>query len=408
MAESKNIDIASEDNIRIGEEATRFGNRAAGLGVVLIAAGAALSGGTKEFIASYIVAFMFVLAIGLGALWFVTIQHLTNAKWSVVVRRVAEIIAANMGWLAVLSLLLIGPMAAGKAGDVYEWLDHAKVHDSHLLHHKAGYLNLGFFLVRCVVYFGFWALLSRYFLRQSLAQDENGKSEISAAMQKISAPSMILFALTLTFCVIDFVMSLDPEFFSTIFGVYYFAGCVSSGYSFLALSLMWLQKKGRLVNSVNREHYHDLGKMMFAFVIFWSYIAFSQFMLIWYGDMPEETHWFKWRFNGDWKVVSGVLLFCHFVIPFFGLLSRHIKRNRRSLAFWAVWLLVIEYVDLFWLVMPNFEEHREHVPFSLSGILLWLGTTAFFVGMAARRANGLNLVPTKDPRLGDSLAFENV
>jgi uncharacterized membrane protein YwaF len=101
-------------------------------------------------------------------------------------------------------------------------------------------------------------------------------------------------------------------------------------------------------------------------------------------------------------------LFCHFVIPFFGLLSRHIKRNRRSLAFWAVWLLVIEYVDLFWLVMPNFEEHREHVPFSLSGILLWLGTTAFFVGMAARRANGLNLVPTKDPRLGDSLAFENV
>jgi hypothetical protein len=409
MAHAKQIDVASDDNITIGDDATKLSNIALGVGAVGLVGGVVLSGGlTTHFFASYLVAFMFVLAIGLGALWFVCIQHLTNAKWSVVVRRVGEIVAANMSVVGILSLVLIIPMAAGMVSGMYEWLDHAKVEESHLLHHKAGYLNLGFFLVRCGVYFGFWYALSRYYLRQSLAQDENGKPEISSALQKVSAPSMILFALTLTFCAIDFMMSIDAEFFSTIFGVYYFAGCVSSGYSFIVLSLIWLQGKGRLVNSVNREHYHDLGKMMFAFVVFWSYIAFSQFMLIWYADIPEETHWYKWRFNEDWRIVSGALLFCHFVIPFFGLLSRHVKRNRKTLAFWAIWLLVIEYVDLYWLIMPNLEEYRDHVPLSLADLLLWVGLMGIFIGMVARRAKGLNLVPTKDPRLADSLAFENV
>jgi hypothetical protein len=409
MAKHTEIDIAAQDNIRIGDEAIKLSNVALGVGVVGLLGGIALSGGiTTQFLASYLVAFMYVLAVGLGALWFVCIQHLTNARWSVVVRRVAEIIAANMGVLGILSLLLIGPMAFGMATGLYEWLDHDKVEQSHMLHHKAGYLNLGFFLARCVVYFGFWWFLSQFFLKQSLAQDENGKAEISGTLQKVSAPGMILFGLTVTFCVIDFVMSTDPEFFSTIFGVYYFAGCVSSGYSFIVLSLIWLQGKGRLVNSVNREHYHDLGKMMFAFVVFWSYVAFSQFMLIWYADIPEETHWYKWRFHEDWRIVSGILLFCHFVIPFFGLLSRHIKRNRRTLAFWAIWLLVIEFVDLYWLVMPNLEAYRDRVPLSLVDLLLWVGLSGIFVGVAARRAKGLNLVPTKDPRLADSLAFENV
>jgi len=217
---------------------------------------------------------------------------------------------------------------------------------------------------------------------------------------------MLVFALTLTFCAIDLLMSLDPDFFSTIFGVYYFAGCVSSAYSFLALSLMWLQGKGRLVHSVNREHYHDLGKMMFAFVVFWSYIAFSQFMLIWYGDLPEETHWFHDRFTGEWATVSWTLLACHFALPFFGLLSRHVKRNRKTLAFWAFYLLVIEYVDLYWLIMPS--TSRAVVPVSIVDLLCWIGVVGVFVGSAASRAKGLNLVPTKDPRLADSLAFQNI
>jgi hypothetical protein len=406
MAHGKEIHL--DDNIQIGDEASSFGKMAFGVGAAALALAVVLGGGplSKQFTSSYLVAFMYVLAIGLGALWFVTIQHLTNAKWSTVVRRVAEILAANMAILAVLALPVVVPILLGHS-ELYEWSDPAKITHNTALAHKAGYLNLKFFLVRCVVYFGFWTLLSRHFLKRSLEQDTSGKPEINGSLQALSAPSMILFALTLTFCAVDLLMSLDPDFFSTIFGVYYFAGAVASGYSFLALSLMWLQGKGRLTHSVNREHYHDLGKMMFAFgVVFWSYIAFSQFMLIWYGDLPEETHWFKDRFRGDWGVVSWTLLACHFVIPFFGLISRHVKRNRKTLAFWAFWLLTIEYLDLYWLIMPTLS--RESIPFHVVDILCWVGLLGIFIGGAATRAKGLNLVPTKDPRLAASLAFQNI
>ncbi len=405
MSHGKEIHL--DDNIQIGDEASSFGKKAMGIGGVALILALVLGGGpfAKQFASSYLVAFMYGLAIGLGSLWFVAIQHLTNARWSVVVRRVAEIIAANMPMLALLSLPVIVPVILGRS-EIYEWSDAAKVAASASLGHKAGYLGIKFFLVRMVVYFGFWALLSRHFLKQSVDQDASGKAEINASLQSLSAPAMVAFAITLTFCAIDLIMTLDPDFFSTIFGVYYFAGCVSSAYSFLALALMWLQGKGRLTHSVNREHFHDLGKMMFAFVIFWSYIAFSQFMLIWYGDMPEETHWFKDRFTGEWGVVSWALLACHFVLPFFGLLSRHVKRNRKTLAFWAFWLLIVEWVDIYWLVMPSLSHGV--VPFHVVDVLCWVGVVGLFVGGAAMRAKGLNLVPTKDPRLADSLAFQNL
>jgi hypothetical protein len=405
MAHGKEVHL--DDNIQIGDEATAFGKVAFGIGGAALVLALVLGGGPLgvQFQRSYLVAFMYVLALGLGALWFVAIQHLTNAKWSVVVRRVAEILAANMDVIAGLAVIAILPMLLGHS-ELYEWASPPKAEDHHAVH-QAGYLNLKFFLVRCVIYFGFWSLLARHYLKQSVAQDTSGSADINAALQRISAPGMILFALTLTFCSIDFIMSLDPVFFSTIFGVYYFAGAVSSGYSILALSLMWLQGKGRLTHTVNREHYHDLGKMMFAFgVVFWSYIAFSQFMLIWYADMPEETHWFHARFDGDWKIVSALLLGGHFVLPFFGLLSRHVKRNRKTLAFWAFWLLTIEYIDIYWLVMPNGSEGV--VPLSLVDLLAWIGVVGVFLGAAATRAKGLNLVPTKDPGLADSLAFQNI
>jgi hypothetical protein len=374
----------------------------AGLGAL---AGAVLLGmnDLAKLQRAYLVAFMYVLSVALGALWFVTIQHLTNAKWSVVVRRVAEILASNMWLVAVLSLGVVVPMLLGST-DLYAWLDHARVEQDHILHHKAAYLNIQFFTGRWVLYFGFWIWLGRRFFRLSVQQDRDGGSEISTTLRRISAPSMIVFALTLTFCSIDLVMSLDALWFSTMFGVYYFAGCVLAGYSTLGLFLMWIQSKGRLTTAVNSEHYHDIGKMMFAFTVFWAYIAFSQFMLIWYADVPEETHWYHWRFEGSWKVVSALLLVAHFAVPFFGLMSRHVKRNKRSLAFWAVWILVIHYVDLFWLVYPN---GSGEVPLGAVDILCWLGVLALFGAASVRRAQKINLIPTGDPRLADSLAFEN-
>jgi hypothetical protein len=405
MAHGKEVHL--DDNIQIGDDASALGKKALGVGVVALVLGVVVGGGPlgKQFTASYLVAFMYVLALGLGMLWFVAIQHLTNAKWSVVVRRVAEIIAANMSVLALLSLPVIIPIVLGQS-EIYDWSDPAKVVQSPALQHKAGYLNVTFFLIRFAIYFGFWSLLSRHYLKRSMEQDSSGKEEINKSLQAVSAPSMIAFGLTLTFCAFDLLMTVDSGFFSTIFGVYYFGGAVGCGYSLLALALMWLQSKGRLSHSVNREHYHDLGKMMFAFgVIFWSYIAFSQFMLIWYGDVPEETSWFHDRFNGDWKIVSGALLACHFAIPFFGLLSRYTKRNRKTLAFWAIWLLLIEFVDLYWLIMPTLS--KGEIPFHVADLFCWIGVVGIFIGAAAMRAKDKNLVPTKDPRLADSLAFLN-
>ncbi len=393
-----------EDNIVIDGEADRLVKVALGIGSSALVAAAALGmGDWAKLQRAYLVAFMYVLSLGLGALWFVAIQHLTSAKWSVVVRRVAEILASNMVLVAALSLGVVVPMLMGST-DLYVWLDHAKVEQDHMLHHKSAYLNLPFFVVRWAFYFGFWIWLGRRFFSLSVRQDKDGGSGISTALRHTSAPGMIAFAVTLTFCSIDLVMSLDATWFSTMFGVYYFAGCVLAGYSSLGLALIWLQSKGRLTNSVNQEHYHDIGKMMFAFTVFWAYIGFSQFMLIWYADIPEETHWYHWRFEGSWKVVSILLLVAHFVMPFFGLMSRHVKRNKKTLAFWAVWILVIHYVDLFWLIYPN---GGGEVPLGVVDVLCLVGVVGLFFGFAARRARRVNLIPTGDPRLADSLAFQN-
>jgi hypothetical protein len=224
-------------------------------------------------------------------------------------------------------------------------------------------------------------------------------------MARISAPSMIAIALTLTFAAIDFMMTLEPTWFSTIFGVYYFASCVLGVHAAMILTLIWLQSRGIMKKSVTIEHYHDLGKMLFAFTVFWAYIGFSQFMLIWYANIPEETFWFKKRFAGDWSMVSWVLVFGHFVLPFFGLISRQIKRNRTTLAFWAIWLLAMVWIDLFWLIKPALGT--TDLPFGLLDVLCFVGIVSIFIASTAFHARNKNLIPIKDPRLARSLAFEN-
>lgn len=402
---SSTKEVVLTDKITIDEEASKLSG-------LLLAGGALCLGGAvllgmgdvANLQRAYLVAFMYVLSIGLGALWFVAIGHLTGAKWNIVVRRIAEVLAHNMWIVAVMSLGVVVPMVAGST-DLYQWLDHDLAHHDHLLHHKLPYLNIKFFSIRWVIYFGFWIWLSRRYLSLSLLQDEGKGGDVRGRMAAMSAPAMIFFTLTLTFCSFDFLMSLDYTWFSTMFGVYYFAGCVLGGYSSLALGLMWLQGHGRMATSVTADHYHDIGKMMFAFTVFWAYIGFSQFMLIWYADIPEETHWYLWRFTGDWKAVSALLLAMHFIVPLFGLISRHVKRSKKALGFWAVWLLVIHYVDLFWLVYPN---GGEEVPLGAVEILCWLGLTGIFFGVAARRLRGIKLIPTGDPLLAESLAFHNV
>jgi hypothetical protein len=403
---SEHAEALPEDSIRLGSEANPLLRGALAVGLLGVVLAVVLGGGpfARQFQHSYLTAFMWGLSIGVGALWWVTLQHLVAARWSVAVRRVGELLAQSLVLMAVLALPVVVPMLLGNDG-LYRWVNHEYMDSEHALHGKTGYLNIGFFLVRCAVYFGFWIAMARYFLKSSVAQDKSGDAGITRKMGRVSPVTMIVFALTITFCAVDFLMSLDPIWFSTIFGVYYFAGSVLAFHSTLALALIWLQKKRHLVRSVTVEHYHDIGKMMFGFTAFWTYIAFSQFMLIWYANIPEETHWYHMRLEGGWWTATLLLAILHFPVPFFGLMSRHVKRNRFTLGIGAVYLLIIHWYDMYWLVAPNLHDAPV---LHAADFAAWAGIAGLIVAFVVWKARSVNLLATKDPRLARSLAFENI
>ena len=369
-----------------------------GLAALAVSVGlAALApGGWRRFFFAYLLAFAYVLSLALGSLYFVLLHHLTNSGWSVVVRRIAEVLAGTLPFLAALGL----PLLFG-IGELYPWARAGYA----ATHARAAYLNVPFFVARCAVYLAVWGALGRFFLRRSLAQDASGDPTLSVTMRRWSAPAMIAFALTLSFAAIDLLMSLDPGWYSTIFGVYYFAGAAAGVYALLPLAAFLLQRAGFLRRSVTVEHYHDLGKLLFGFVVFWAYIAFSQYMLQWYANLPEETHWFVARQTHGWGWVGLALVFGHFLLPFVALLSRAPKRRPRLLAAVAAWVLVMHWVDLYWLVMPA-ASPGSPLP-RLVDLTVTVGLTALLVAAAAFVARGRALVPERDPRLAESLAFEN-
>jgi hypothetical protein len=292
--------------------------------------------------------------------------------------------------------------------ELFHWMDpEAAAHDhSGLLTHKAPYLSTNFWVLRLAVYFIIWGVLGSFFWRTSVRQDDDGNPERTRSMWKVSAPAVLLFALSITFFAIDMVMTLDPHWFSTIFGVYFFAGSFVGFCSLLVIIVLSLQSSGRLRRTITIEHRHDIGKLIFAFLFFWGYIAFSQYMLIWYANIPEETAWYLLRQSEGWLAVILALLFGHFIIPFLGLLPRGIKRRKRYLAFWAVWMLVIHFVDIYWLVMPQLSASGP--PFHLLDLLCFVGIGGLFLAVAAMLAGKRALVPLKDPQLAESLKFENV
>lgn len=356
------------------------------------------------FFHAYLVAFCFYLSISLGGLFFVALQHAARAGWSVAVRRVGEIIAANTLLMVVLFLPLLIPILMGNTS-LYEWLDTQIVTADEILHAKSRYLNLPFFTVRALVYFGIWCALVWFFWRRSLEQDQTGSPDLSLRMERVSYPALILFALTVTFASFDWLMSLTPHWFSTIFGVYYFAGCAVGFLAFIILSLFVLQRMGVLTSSVNIEHYHELGKLLFAFIVFWGYIAFSQYMLIWYANVPEETAWYLPRQEHSWAAVSLILVFGHLFLPFLGLLSRSVKRRPAMLAGWAVWILVMHWLDLQYVVMPSVIP--EGFPVAPIDVCCMFGMGGVFLAGLLVLAGDRSLTPVKDPRALESLGFEN-
>jgi len=358
-----------------------------------------------HFYFSYLCAWLFCVSLALGALFFVLLQHLTRASWSVVIRRPAEQLAMTLPWLAVLFLPLLIPILAGDA-QLFHWLAPIQSSADPLLAHKAPYLSLPFFTLRLVIYFGCWSLMAWYFRRCSIRQDVSGDPRLSLAQWRASAPAMIVFALTVTFFAVDMVMSLDAHWFSTIIGVYFFSGCVVGFLALITLIAVALQLSGRLKRAITVEHYHDLGKLLFAFVFFWGYIAFSQYMLIWYANIPEETGWYLKRQEDGWLLFSLILLFVHLLIPFAILLSRLVKRRKRLLAPVALWMLIAHYIDVYWLVMPELGAGR--VLFSWLDLTCLLAAGGLFAAGAVYLADQAALVPLKDPGLADSLRFENM
>ncbi|MDA2932782.1 quinol:cytochrome C oxidoreductase [Acidobacteria bacterium AH-259-D05] len=358
-------------------------------------------GDIRQLWHSYLVSGLFFLSVGLGGLFFVLVQFACRAGWSVVVRRLAEHV---MGTLPVVALLLL-PLALG-LDQAYPWSRSDVVAEDVLVQQKRPYLNENFFYLRSLIYLASWSMIAWWFRRHSLQQDRSGDPAITRRLQAASAPCLVLFAVTVTLAAFDWIMSLDPHWHSTVFGVYFFSGSIMAILAFLVLLVLWLQKEELLSGLVTYEHFHDLGKLLFGFMVFWAYIAFSQFLLIWYGNIPEETAWYAERLEHGWAWVTLILVLGHFVLPFFFLLPRDVKRRRSTLLTGAVWLLAMHYLDLYWLVMPNLHPQGFHPHLLDATTLVAIGS--FFVGWLAFLMGRTALVPIRDPRLAESLSFENM
>ena len=354
----------------------------------------------SQFFFSYLTAYMFWLTVTLGALFFTMLHHLTGADWSIVLRRILETV---MMTLPVMAILFI-PILLG-LHDLYHWSHEDAVMADPVLQKKSPYLNTVFFTIRAILYFTIWILLARGLYKTSLAQDAGYDPKQVVKMRKISAPGMVLFALSITFAAFDWLMSLDAHWYSTIFGVYIFGGSLLGILTFMVIFGNLLRKKGVLADTITVEHYHDLGKFLFAFTIFWGYIGFSQYFLIWYANIPEETIWYLHRWEGSWKIITMIIVFGHFLIPFMALMPRFVKRKLGALTFFAVWIMIMHWIDIFWLVMPNLHHHGAHfswmdltATFGIGGIFLW-----YFLRKYYKHA----LVPINDPRLDVSIHMKN-
>lgn len=349
-------------------------------------------------LANYNVIFTFLISVAVGNIFLFAIEYLSGAVWSTVMRRVNEIFINFIPMVFVVGLVILF-----NTHSIFHWSHEEAVKSDKLLQWKSPYLNQTFFTIRYFVYFLLWIAFGFFMTRNSLKQDENKDQTLTYKNSKLSAFFLPVFAITLTFFSIDFLMSTEPHWFSTIFGVYYFSGTVLAALSVVTIAVIFLYEKGYFGNILKRDHFYNLGALLFAFVNFWAYIAFSQFLLIWYANLPEETFWMIHRWQKGWEIFSFILIFGHFLIPYFSLLSQQAKSNLKRLKFMAIWILVMHYVDLFWLVMPSLYKEVVFGWIEISFIILAVG---ILLVLFIWRYNKIkNIVPAGDPKLKRSLEF---
>ena len=345
---------------------------------------------------AFLTSSLFVLFISLGGVFFTAIQHVSKAGWSVNIRRFMEGFSAYLPFGALFALALLF------SGDhLYSWFNKDTVAGDALLQHKSGYLNWTFFLIRLLVFFAVWIVFSKVLNALSLKQDKTGDPEISNKSIPYSVAFLVLFALSFSFFSFDTLMSLEPHWFSTIFAVYNFAGLFQSFVAVLILVIIYFRGTGVLDKKiVNENHLHDLGKFLLGLTIFWAYIAFSQYMLVWYANLPEEAIYYLHRSAGDWKWLSLALILFKFIVPFLFLLPRWVKRDEGALIIACVLLLVMQYADLYWMVYPQLDH--KHLVFGWVEIGTLLGFIGLFSFSIFRFFSKHPLVPLQDPRQKES------
>jgi hypothetical protein len=354
-----------------------------------------------QFLRSYLLAFVFWNGLAVGSLAILMLQYLTGGAWGIAIRRELEAATRTLPLTAVAFL----PIAFGMHR-LYEWTHADVVARNELLQKKAGYLNTPFFLTRTALAFAVWMLVAYFLNRWSREQDTHADHRaIDRKLQLLSGGGLVAYALTTTFTSVDWVMSLEPHWYSTMYGVIFMVSQALGALALAAFAFVRLSRQAPVSEFLRGRHLHDLGKMMFAFTMIWAYVNFSQYLIVWSGNLPEEIAWYLARFRGGWGWVGLAVLLLHFVLPFLLLLSRRANRDPRTLLLAAGLLIVMRFVDIGWLVLPAFSKgaFRIHptdlsVPIGLGG--LWLG-------LYIRNLVTRPLVPVNDPGFEEALAHGN-
>jgi hypothetical protein len=350
----------------------------------------------RQFLQSYLMAYMLCLGMTLGCLALGMVHQLSGGAWGVVLRRP---IGAASRVLPVMTALFV-PIALGMK-QLYRWTSADLVAGSEVLQHKQLYLNIPFFLVRAAVYFIVWNAIVYFLNTWSLEQDRNPDPRIARRMQRLSAAGLLGYGLTITFASFDWLMSLDPEWFSTMYGVLIIGGQGLGSMAFLITMVAWLSGRPPLDRIVLPAHFHDLGNLLLAFVMLWAYFAFSQYLIIWAGNLPLEIGWYQHRLDTTWRAVGVCLILFHFAVPFVLLLSRATKREPGAIVKVAALILVVRVIDMFWLIAPEFHEHGVSV--SWLDVVLPLSLAALWLGCFFRQLRGRAILPVHDPEFGETL-----
>jgi len=368
-----------------------------GLSLLLCLGGALFNPG--QLFRSYLVAYLFWIGIPLGSIAILMLHHLVGGAWGFVIRRLLE---SAMGTLPVMVVLFL-PLLFGMR-DLYPWARPEEVANSEILRHKALYLNVPFFVIRAGVYFAVWIGLAFLLNKWSLDQERTTDNTPTRRLQILSGPGLVVYGLTMTFASVDWVMSIEPEWFSTIFGISLIVGQALAGLAFAIPVAVLLADREPLADVVIPAHLNDLGNLLLAFVMLWAYMAFSQFLIIWSGNLPEEIPWYVHRMRGGWSGIAVLVLLFYFAVPFLLLLSRGTKRRARILSAVAGAILLMRLVDLFWTVAPTF--HPEGLRLHWLDLMAPIGVGGIWTGVFAWQLKGRSLLPLHDPYLKEAFHRE--